>query len=68
MADSCKHGNKPSGFIKGDKFLHYLSDYQFLKDSAAGIQLISKRVYKNYSCVNQCHIFVTFLFKCAQKN
>jgi len=35
-ADSREHGNKPSGSIKGVKFLDKLSDYQlFTKGSAA---------------------------------
>jgi hypothetical protein len=31
---SCEHGNEPLGFIKGDKFLALLSDYQILKENS----------------------------------
>jgi hypothetical protein len=27
VADSCEHGNEPSGYVKGEEFLDYLSDY-----------------------------------------
>jgi hypothetical protein len=30
VADSCEHGNEPSGFIKGGEFLERLSDYLLL--------------------------------------
>jgi hypothetical protein len=33
VADSCKHGNEPLGFIKGDQFIDQLRDYKLLKDS-----------------------------------
>jgi hypothetical protein len=29
MAVSCEHGNEPSGFIKGRKFLDYLKTVSF---------------------------------------
>jgi hypothetical protein len=35
VADSCEHDNEPSGSIKGEEFLEYLSDYQFLKKDSA---------------------------------
>jgi hypothetical protein len=31
VAASCEHGNEPSGFIKGGKFLGHLSEYFLLK-------------------------------------
>jgi hypothetical protein len=31
VADSCEHGNEPSGSIKGGEFYDQLSDYQFFK-------------------------------------
>jgi hypothetical protein len=31
VTDSCEHGDGPLGFIKGGKFLDWLSDYQLLK-------------------------------------
>jgi hypothetical protein len=34
-ADSCKHGNEPSGSVKGGVFLEYLSDYQLLKKDSS---------------------------------
>jgi len=27
MAGSCEHGNEPLGFIKGEEFLDWMSDY-----------------------------------------
>jgi len=35
MADSCEHGNEPSGSIKCDELLVQLSDYQLLKYNPA---------------------------------
>jgi hypothetical protein len=35
VADCCEHGNEPSGSIKCEKFLDYLSDYQLLKKDYA---------------------------------
>jgi hypothetical protein len=31
LAGSCEHGNEPSGSIKGEEFLDYLSDQELLK-------------------------------------
>jgi hypothetical protein len=31
MAGACEHGNEPSGSVKGEDFLHYLSDCYLLK-------------------------------------
>jgi hypothetical protein len=31
VAGSCEHGNEPSGSIRGEEVLDYLSDYQLLK-------------------------------------
>jgi hypothetical protein len=30
VVESCKHGGRPEGFIKGGKFLDCLKDYYFL--------------------------------------
>lgn len=35
MADSCEHGNDPSGSINGGDFLEKLSDSQLLKKYSA---------------------------------
>jgi len=35
LADSCKHGGKPLGSIKGGESLDHLSDYQLLKKYSA---------------------------------
>jgi hypothetical protein len=35
MVGSCEHGNELLGFIKGGKFLDYMSDYQLLKKDSA---------------------------------
>jgi hypothetical protein len=43
VADSCEHGNDPSGSIKGREFLDQTSDYQLLnKDSAPRSELVTK--------------------------
>jgi len=33
-ADSCEHGNRTSGFIKGGEFLRQLSDYYLPKKNS----------------------------------
>jgi hypothetical protein len=33
-ANSCEHGNEPSGFIKGEEFLDWVSDHLLLKNLA----------------------------------
>jgi hypothetical protein len=35
VANSCAHGNEPSGSIKDGEVLESLSDYQFLKKDSA---------------------------------
>jgi hypothetical protein len=35
MASSCGHGNEPSGSVKGEEFLDYLSDCELLKKDCA---------------------------------
>jgi len=35
MAGFCEHGNENLGFIKGGKFIEYLSDYYLLKKNSA---------------------------------
>jgi len=32
LAGFREHGNEPSGYIKGEKFLDYLSDYKLFDD------------------------------------
>jgi hypothetical protein len=32
VAGSCKHGNRPSGSVTGEKLHDYLGDYQLRKD------------------------------------
>jgi hypothetical protein len=40
VADSCEHGNEPSGSIKGGNFLEQLSDYQLLKQDSPLVSLL----------------------------
>jgi hypothetical protein len=40
VAGSCKHGNEPSGSIKGEEWFDQLIDYQLFKASAAWSQLV----------------------------
>jgi hypothetical protein len=35
VASSCEYGNEPSGSIKGEEFLDYMSDCQLLKRDSA---------------------------------
>jgi hypothetical protein len=35
VADSCEHGNEPSGSINGGEFIDQLSSYQLLKENSA---------------------------------
>jgi hypothetical protein len=35
VGSSCEHCNEPEGYIKDGEFLHYLSDYEFLKKNSA---------------------------------
>jgi len=39
VVGSCEHDNEPLDSIKGDEFLHYLSEYYLLKDSVPWSQL-----------------------------
>jgi hypothetical protein len=34
VADTCQHGKRSSGPIKGGEFFEHLSDYQLLKDDS----------------------------------
>jgi len=36
----CQHGNESPGSVKGGEFIDWLSDYQFLKDSAPWSYLV----------------------------
>jgi hypothetical protein len=45
MAESCKHGYEPSGFIKGGKSLDYLSDYQLVRKK--GMENLSKDIQRS---------------------
>jgi hypothetical protein len=49
MAGSCEHGNEPSGSIKGEEFIEYLSDYWLLKKvSTPWSLLIIIYYYQNF--------------------
>jgi len=39
MADSCEHGNEPSGSIRGDVFVNYLSD-SLLQEGLCSVELV----------------------------
>jgi hypothetical protein len=49
VAGSCESNNELSSSIKGGGFLHYLSDYQLLKDCAKWSKLVrgNRERYQN---------------------
>jgi hypothetical protein len=43
--ESCEHGNKSSGFVKGSKFIDQLNDYQLLKNVFCSTKVVREIIY-----------------------
>jgi hypothetical protein len=49
MVVCCEHGNEPSGYIKGEEFFDWLSDYWLLmKNSVPWCELVGWLVGKKH--------------------
>jgi hypothetical protein len=67
LARSCEDGNEPSGYVKGVKFLEWLSDCQLLtKDSALSNAIMVN--FSQYAKLTDCRLSWYHLQTCSRRH